>query len=100
MHGEEARAHARHAFDAARDRVADVVQLEIEEHLLAGADEFLREREPARKGELVADLVEHGGLAEPLDHRFRCGDGRQIERDDQALARINDHLSSRPSMRT
>ena len=37
VHGEEGRAELRDALDALGDRVADVVQLEIEEHLLAGA---------------------------------------------------------------
>ena len=39
VHGEESRAHLRHAFDALLHGVADVVQLEVEKHLLAGGDE-------------------------------------------------------------
>ena len=49
----------RHAFDAARDRVADVVQLEIEEDLLAGARRArATSGKPAGISELIADLVE------------------------------------------
>ncbi len=39
MHGEKRGAEPRHAFDALRHGVADVVQLEIDEHLLAGVDQ-------------------------------------------------------------
>ena len=49
MHGEKCRAEPRHAFDALRHRVADVVQLEIDEHLLAGVDQLLREGMPPAK---------------------------------------------------
>ena len=68
VHGEEARAEPRHALDALRDRVADVVQLEIEEHALAGAGKRLREGKPAGEGELIADLVERYRIAEPRHH--------------------------------
>ncbi len=47
MHGEKGRADLRHALDALGDRVADVVQLEIEKHLLAGRDQSGRERQAA-----------------------------------------------------
>jgi hypothetical protein len=39
VHGEEGGAELRHALDALGDGVADVVQLEIDKHLLVGADE-------------------------------------------------------------
>ena len=43
MDGEESRAQPGHAFHALRHGIADVVQLEIEKHLLAGAGQPLRE---------------------------------------------------------
>ena len=89
----------RHALDAARDRVADVVQLEIEENLLAGAGERTREVDAAGEGELIADLVERDGIAEPRDHRLRFRHGGHVERDDQPFAWIQDHLASPPIMR-
>ena len=78
----------RHAL---RDRVADVVQLHVDEHLLAGVGERAREIEPAGEAELIADLVEHDRLAEPRHHRLRLGDGGNVERNDQAFAGI-EHL--------
>ena len=84
-------------FDALRDRVADVVQLHVDEDLLAGVGQRAREIEPAGKAELIADLVEHDRLAEPRHHRLRLGDGRHIERDDQAFAGIE---HSHPAIRT
>ena len=91
VHGEERRAELRDALDPARDRVADVVQLEVEEDLLAGAGQRAREVEPAREGELIADLVERHRFAEPRHHRLRRGDRGHVERDDQAFARIEGH---------
>ena len=65
MHGEKGRAELRDAFNAVRDRIADVVQLEVEEDLLAGcARAAAREGEAAGKAELIADLVERDGVAE------------------------------------
>ena len=58
VHGEKGRAELRHALDALGHRVADVVQLEIEKHLLAGRDQAGGERQAAGESELIADLVE------------------------------------------
>jgi len=50
VHREERGAQPHDALDALAHRVADVVQLEIEKDLLAGARElFRRKREPARR---------------------------------------------------
>ena len=76
MHGEEGRAQFGDALDAARHGVADVVQLEIDEHLLAGIGELADQRQAAGISELIADLVEGHAVAEPRDHRFRGGDAR------------------------
>ncbi len=92
--GEERRPEPRHALDPAPDRIADVVQLEVEEDLLAGAGERARQVDAAREGELIADLVERHGLAETSDHRLRGGDRGNIERQDQALTRIERHECS------
>ena len=70
VHGQKRRAEARDAFDTALNRVADVVQLEVHENLLAGADQPLGERQAARIGELITDLVEAHAVAEPIDHRL------------------------------
>ena len=69
---------SRYAFDPAPDRIADVVQLEVEEDLLPGARERARQVDPAREGELIADLVERNGFAETSNHRLRGGDRGNI----------------------
>ena len=71
MHGEEGRAKRGDALDAARHGIADVVQLEIDEHLLARVGELADQRQAAGISELIADLVERHAVAEPGDHRFR-----------------------------
>ena len=86
VHGQEGRAQFGDALDAARHGVADVMQLEIEEHLLAGIREPADQRQPAGIGELIADLVKGDGIAEPGDHRFRGCDLGQIKRHDQPVA--------------
>ena len=58
VHGQEGRAELRDAPHALRDGVADVVQLHVDENLLARADQRLREGKPAGETELIADLVE------------------------------------------
>ena len=93
MHGEERGAEPRHAFDALRDRVADVMKLEIDEHLLAGIGQRVGEGETAGEGELIADLVERHRVAEPRHHGLRRFDRRQVERDDQAVAGLHRHRS-------
>ena len=67
--------------------VADVVQFQIEKDLLAGIDERARVRQPARISELIADFVESHRVAEPLHHGLCRLDRRNIEGDNQALAR-------------
>src|SRR5690606_22867620 len=87
-HGEEGRAKLHDALDALADGIADIVQLEIEEDLLAALDEIVGEREPARIAELIADLVERHAVAELPHHALGVRDRRQVERDDDAAARI------------
>ena len=101
VHGEEGRAQPGDALDALRDGVADVMQLHVEKNALAGAGKRLGHGEPAGESELIADLVEHDRIAESADHRLRLGDRRQIERNDQSLARLEHrhHPFASPSMR-
>ena len=49
VHGEEGGAEPRHALDALRDRIADVVQLQIEKHPLAGAVSVRAKARPPAK---------------------------------------------------
>ena len=57
MHGQECRAKGCDAFDAARHRVADIVQLEIGEYFLAGAGKLADGRKAnALKGALLKAL--------------------------------------------
>ena len=85
------------ALDAVRNRVANVVELHVDEDLLAGVGERAREIKPAGEGELIADLVEADGIGKPRHHRLRLGDGRKIERDDQAFAGLKHRLISPPA---
>ena len=98
VHGEKRCPEPRNAFDASGNGVADIVQLEVEEDALAGAGQHAREVDAARKGELITDLVERDGFAEPCDQRLRLADRRHVERDDQSLARIKLHGRSPPSL--
>ena len=86
VHGQEGRAELGDALDAARHGIADVVQLEIDENLLARAGELPNQRQSSGKSELIADLVERHAVAEPGNHRFRLGDAGQIERHNQPVA--------------
>ena len=58
MNRQERCAKAGHRAGPLLDGVADVVELEVEEDLLARSDQFAGEFEAARIGELVTDLVE------------------------------------------
>ena len=91
MHGQEACPNTSDALHPFRHRVADVVQLEIEEHLLAGARQRLGEPQPAREGKLISDLVESDCVAELLDQSLSAVDRSDIESDDQAITWV--HIS-------
>ncbi len=91
MHGEKRRAKPRHAFHALRHRIADVVKLQIDEDLVTRVDQRMRIGDAAGKGELITNLIERDRIAEPRHQRLRRFDRRHIERDDQALARLNLH---------
>ena len=93
MHGEEGGAELGHACHALGHGVADVVQLEIEEHLLAGRDQAGREVQPAGEGKLIADLVEPHRFTQARHQRLGFGNRRDIESDDQAFARVERQAS-------
>ena len=72
----------------ALDGVGDVVQLEIEEDLLAGRGEPACEGKTLTAiGELHADLIEGRGVADALDEALRLVGVGQVESDDQPVAR-------------
>ena len=54
-----------------RNRIGDVVELEIEKHLLAGSGQRVRVGKPAGEGELIADLVEGNRVAQAGDQGLR-----------------------------
>ena len=91
VHGQEGGAERRRRAHALRDRVADIVQLEVEKHLLAGRGEAGGERQTARIGELIADLVEADRIPEALDEPFGLRKGGKVEGDDEAVARGQAH---------
>src|SRR4029077_6438904 len=74
----------------------DIVQLEVEKNAFAGASQHAREVNPARKGELITDLVERDGFAETCNQRLSLPHRRNVERDDQPLTRIEFHGRSPP----
>src|SRR4029079_17636772 len=52
MHGDEGRAELSDALNTLGDRIADVVQLEVEKSLLARRNQFRRKRQAAGESEL------------------------------------------------
>src|SRR5207253_7971576 len=90
MHGDERDAAAAQVRHRPRDRLRDVVHLEIGKHLVAALDEPFHELEIAGgHEELEPHLVEARRGAEPLDQRTRFGSARHIERDDQPFSAWN-----------
>src|SRR5579862_698196 len=85
MHGQEAGADLRHAFNAPGDGVGDVVQLEIEKHFLAGGNKPGGKWQAAGESELIADLVERNRVTQPRHHILGGLYRGQIERDDQTV---------------
>jgi hypothetical protein len=65
---QERGAHLRDALHAFCHRVADVVQLEVEKHLLTGCDQPSGKGQAAGKSKLVSDLVKPDRIAETRDH--------------------------------
>src|SRR4029077_11162316 len=64
-----------------------------EKDAFAGVNQGGHIAKPAGISELIADLVERHRVAEPGHHGARVLDRRQIEGDDQALARLKRHRS-------
>jgi hypothetical protein len=70
------------------DRVADIVQLEVEKYLLAARDEALRKGQSACVGELIADLIKANRIPDISHQLLGLANGRKIKGDDQAVATI------------
>src|SRR5262249_16857252 len=96
MHGEEGHALACRALHPARHRIADVVQLEIEEHTLAGGQEGRRQRQAALQRQLVSDLVEADVVAERVDDALGVAERRHVEGHDQPIARRQYFAHAKP----
>src|SRR5262249_28744413 len=89
MYGQKICAQPRDAFHACRDRVADVMKLEIEKDPLARLHELWRVIEAAGKGELISDLVERDAIAEARHHALRGVHRRHLERHTQEIAKLH-----------
>src|SRR5262249_24621809 len=91
VHGQEGCTQLCDAFDTPGHRIANVMQLEVEKNLLTGRNQLGCEREAAGEGELIADLVKPGRLAEPRHQGVRRRRGRYVEGHDQAFAGVQRH---------
>jgi hypothetical protein len=99
MHGQECGAKRLEAFDTTRNRIADVMQLQVHEDLFAGIAQSANQRKSAGKAELITDLVKRHALAETRDHRFRLFDIGQIERHNQSVDGGRLHVASHHALR-
>ena len=97
VHGEEGGADRRRIARGALHRVLDVEQLHVEEDAFAGCRQLACEIEAAAHDELEADLVEGDGRPEPGHERARLLHRREVEGDDQAVARLNARQEEPPS---
>ena len=86
VNGEEVHPHLCDLPRRPLHRRANVMQLEINEHALAGAFQIAREIEAAAIGELHADFVEGDGIAQLIDKHTRRRHAVDVERDDQPIA--------------
>src|SRR5574337_1496058 len=98
MDGEEGRAKLGRLCGRTLDRVGDVVQLEVEKQPFAGrGGETTGEIESALGvGQLHADLIEKGGLADALDEALGLANFAHVERHDELSAR-QDRVHARAS---
>src|SRR3546814_5575561 len=72
--------------DCSSDVCYSDLELEVDEHFLAGGFQRRQQLEEAgRHQQLHADLVEAGCVAERRDELARISGGRHIERDDQTV---------------
>ena len=88
MHGDKGRAELGDALNALGDRIADVMQLEVEKDLLARRNQFRRKRQAAGESELIADLVEPHRIAEARGHCLGRLHRGHVESHDQAFSRV------------
>jgi len=75
VHGQELRASAARSRRA-RHRIADVVQAEIDENLLASTSELTNQRQSSGKSQLIADLVNVTLSPSGQSSRPACDAGR------------------------
>ena len=87
------RANRRCAASGATHRVRDVVQLEVQKHVLAERAQRLNDLRPGGGKQFTADFIEVTGGAEPIDHGKRKLGAGKIERDDR-------HRTARTGWRT
>jgi hypothetical protein len=93
VHGQERDAEPAGRAHRARDRVGDVVVLEVEEDLLAAGGQLADEARPGRGEELAADL-EHAHTARERVHEGAgVGLAGHVERHDHALPRLHPPVS-------
>ena len=85
MHGEEANAGFGDALDGAGDGFGNVVELEIEEHLLAVLHQAANQVHAGGGVQLEADLVEVDARADSLDESACGRRGFHVERDDDGV---------------
>jgi hypothetical protein len=91
VHGQECRTQLCDALHAFCHRVADVVQLQVEKHLLTGCDQPSGKGQAASKSKLISDLVKPDRIAEARNHRLGGRHRRYVECNDQPLTRIQRH---------
>ncbi len=88
VHGEHADAQLGGLADGCGDGGGDVVILEVEEDLPAGADEIADYLRAFGGIELHPDFVAEGGIAHGRHDLVGGGRGRYIQSNDQTLTRI------------
>ena len=96
MHRDEAHRPIAQAAHGAAHRLGDVVELEVEEELLAGAGQLVHQREVvAAHQQLEAELVEVHRIAERAHEPARVVGRGDVERCDQAFTRGNRAIMTR-----
>ncbi len=90
MNGEQQRIEREAAFDRARHGVRDVVQLQIEEHVLLAGGGFADAVGPVRREEFEAELHAADGARRRGDQRLRA---RQLGRVDGAEDGVVIHVT-------
>src|ERR1039457_6730640 len=85
VHGQNPHPRRGHYRDRALHRFTDIVQLQIEEDLLARPDHFAHEFEACGRVQFHTDLVEVDGMAELSDQIARLRGVVDIQRNDERV---------------